>query len=93
MSVLRMIKLFGWETRISKDIAEKRHTELALVWRVKVLELANDILGHFLPLVHLIVTYAVFTLVMKRELTASVVFSSLGLFDVLRQEIFVSITN
>jgi ABC-type multidrug transport system fused ATPase/permease subunit len=84
-----MIKMFGWETRISEDIAEKRRIELAYVWKTKVYQLTNEIFGQFLPLVHLIVTYAIYTLAMKRELTASVIFSSLGLFDVLRTEIYV----
>lgn len=41
MSVLRMIKLFGWERRIQDQIEAKREEELKLVWKRKVLDLVN----------------------------------------------------
>jgi uncharacterized MnhB-related membrane protein len=90
MSVLRMIKLFGWETRVNEDLAEKRAAELAMIWKRKVLEAFNGVLNHFIPLVHMIVTYGVFTIVQKKELNASIVFSSLSGFNILRQQMFVS---
>ena len=43
MSVLRMIKLFGWEHRVRDNIAEKRETELKFVWKRKMLNLLNNI--------------------------------------------------
>ena len=39
MGVLRMIKLFGWESRVSEMIAEKREEELKWVWKGKMLNL------------------------------------------------------
>jgi hypothetical protein len=36
MGVLRMIKLFGWESRVAKEIGEKRTEELKWVWKRKV---------------------------------------------------------
>ena len=42
MSVLRMIKLFGWEPRVAEIIGEKRDTELTWVWRRKLLVMANN---------------------------------------------------
>ena len=43
MSVLRMIKLFGWERRVKETVAEKREIELGWVWKRKVLNLANSV--------------------------------------------------
>ena len=43
MSVLRMIKLFGWESRVRDEIAEKREEELSYVWKVKVIGLLSSI--------------------------------------------------
>jgi len=34
-----MIKLFGWEQKISDRIAKQRDAELQFVWKTKVLEL------------------------------------------------------
>jgi hypothetical protein len=88
-----MIKLFGWETRVNEDLAEKRAAELAMIWKRKVLEAFNGVLNHFIPLVHMIVTYGVFTIVQKKELNASIVFSSLSGFNILRQQMFVSTSS
>ncbi|GJE86639.1 multidrug resistance-associated ABC transporter [Phanerochaete sordida] len=84
MSVLRMVKLFGWEQRMNEKVAEKREEELNLIWKRRLIELTNICINYCIPLVHMVVTYAIFTLVMKRELTASVVFSSMTAFDKMR---------
>ena len=36
VNVLRMIKLFGWERRVSERIQEKRNDELGWLWKLKV---------------------------------------------------------
>ena len=36
VNVLRMIKLFGWERKVSDRIGEKRNTELNWLWKLKV---------------------------------------------------------
>jgi len=36
VNVLRMIKLFGWERRISEGIKAKRNDELGWLWKLKV---------------------------------------------------------
>lgn len=41
MSVLRMIKLFGWETQVAEMVAKKREDELGWIWKQKLLRLAN----------------------------------------------------
>lgn len=42
MSVLRMIKLFGWEPKVAKQVAEKRDDELKLIWKRRILDLLNN---------------------------------------------------
>ncbi|KAH9907116.1 ABC transporter type 1, transmembrane domain-containing protein [Fomitopsis serialis] len=85
MNVIRMIKLFGWEPRVGKQLAEKREDELELVKKSKLLDLINNNLNHAIPLVTMIVTYATYTMIMKRDLTASAVFSSITVFDTFSQ--------
>ena len=36
VNVLRMIKLFGWERRVSERIQDKRNIELGWLWKLKV---------------------------------------------------------
>ncbi|EIN13416.1 P-loop containing nucleoside triphosphate hydrolase protein [Punctularia strigosozonata HHB-11173 SS5] len=88
MNVLRMIKLFGWERKVEGQIAEKREDELKWLWKRRLLDLLNNNVNYVIPLAHMIATYVTFTLVMKRDLTASIVFSSMALFDVLRGQLF-----
>ena len=42
MSVIRMIKLFGWEPRVADQLAEKRESELKYIRMYKILELINN---------------------------------------------------
>ncbi|KAG2023135.1 ATP-binding cassette transporter [Coprinopsis cinerea AmutBmut pab1-1] len=76
MNVVRMIKLFGWEKKMNDRIAEKREVELYYLWKRNMLELVNGSLNYLIP-----------TTVMKRELTASIVFSSMTVFDMLREQL------
>ncbi|EPS98690.1 hypothetical protein FOMPIDRAFT_1037403 [Fomitopsis schrenkii] len=81
MNVIRMIKLFGWEPRVAAQLSEKRVDELDLVKKNKFLNLVNGITNYGIPLVTMIVTYSTFTLIMKRDLTASTIFSSITVFE------------
>lgn len=42
MNVIRMVKMFGWEPRMSGRLAEKREDELKFIWKGKILELINN---------------------------------------------------
>ena len=42
MSVIRMVKLFGWEPRVADQLAEKRENELTFIRKYKILELINN---------------------------------------------------
>jgi len=43
-NVLRMIKLFGWEQKMSARIDAKREEELRMMWKSKSLEVINGML-------------------------------------------------
>ncbi|KAI0685987.1 hypothetical protein BC835DRAFT_1420713 [Cytidiella melzeri] len=88
MNVLRMVKLFGWESRVKKTVAEKREEELYWVWKRKLLGMASSTANHTIPLIHMVVTYAIYTLVQKKPLTASIVFSSMTAFNMIRTQMF-----
>lgn len=42
MNVIRMIKLFGWEAKMSDQIAEKREDELRQIRKFEMLKLLNE---------------------------------------------------
>lgn len=41
LSVTRMIKLFGWEDRVAKQIEEKREAELVVLKKRQLLSIVN----------------------------------------------------
>lgn len=46
LSVLRMIKLFGWEKKMDGKIAEKRQEELVWIRKRQMLDLVNGTLKY-----------------------------------------------
>ncbi|VDC06819.1 unnamed protein product [Peniophora sp. CBMAI 1063] len=87
LSILRMIKLFGWERTISAQLSEKRAAEMQWVRKREFASLANTIASYIIPILIMVSSYATFTLVMKRELSPSIVFSSMTIFDMLRDQL------
>ncbi|KAF9007748.1 P-loop containing nucleoside triphosphate hydrolase protein [Hymenopellis radicata] len=105
MNVLRMVKLFGWETRMDERITSKREDEMVWIKYRQLLDLLNEIVNFIIPVITMIATYAVYvlvfvlssdcspsdyafkTIVMKGELTASIVFSSMAVFEMLQHQL------
>ncbi|KAF9016393.1 hypothetical protein BDZ89DRAFT_1094518 [Hymenopellis radicata] len=85
MNVLRMVKLFGWETRMDERITSKREDEMVWIKYRQLLDLLNGVVNFIIPVITMIATYA--TIVMKGELTASIVFSSMAVFEMLQQQL------
>ncbi|PSS37122.1 hypothetical protein PHLCEN_2v995 [Hermanssonia centrifuga] len=82
--VIRTVKLFGWEQKMSERIDAQRQGELKAIRKTKFLWLATSILSNLIPMATMVVTFTVYTLIMKKELTASRVFSSVAVFETLQ---------
>lgn len=52
LNILRMIKLFGWESKINKRISDKRADELRLIRRGQLLALLSRSLKYAYLLFH-----------------------------------------
>ncbi|PIL29356.1 ATP-binding cassette transporter [Ganoderma sinense ZZ0214-1] len=50
MNVIRMIKLFGWEPRIAKQLNQKREEELVAIRKNRLLSMLNYMCNHFFNL-------------------------------------------
>ncbi|VDC06815.1 unnamed protein product [Peniophora sp. CBMAI 1063] len=87
LSVLRMVKLFGWEQKMSEQLSEKRAAEMQWVRKREFASLANTVVNYIIPVLVMVSSYATFTLVMKRQLSPSIVFSSMSIFDMLRGQL------
>ncbi|KAF9500349.1 P-loop containing nucleoside triphosphate hydrolase protein [Pleurotus eryngii] len=93
LSVARMIKLLGWERRMNDRIRSTREEELAWLWKRKVLGLINVSINFVIPIIVMVASFATLltlsekTVVMKQDLSASIVFSSMTVFDILRGQL------
>ncbi|KAJ7185322.1 multidrug resistance-associated ABC transporter [Mycena filopes] len=87
VNVLRMVKLFGWEEKMKARIGEKRDEELVYIKRRRVLDMVSNVVNLIIPVVVMVVTYGTYTLIMGQPLNASKVFSSMTIFDLLRDNI------
>ncbi|GMK55604.1 hypothetical protein CspeluHIS016_0206600 [Cutaneotrichosporon spelunceum] len=84
VGALRMIKMFGWEEKIKARIAAKREVELKLTWKRRMLNLLLEMVNIILPVMVMVAALAGYTLVQKRHLTSSVVYTSMALFELLK---------
>lgn len=87
MNVLRMIKMFGWEKKMDEKVSEKREAELKWIWRRQLLDLISATLNYLIPVITMVATYSTYTVIMKQRLSASKVFSSITVFDMLRDQL------
>ncbi|KAI9056609.1 P-loop containing nucleoside triphosphate hydrolase protein [Trametes sanguinea] len=87
VNVIRMIKLFGWEPRIAAQLDKKREEELISVRQSKLLTLFIKSCNNILPILIMLSTFFTYTVIMKEELTASRVFSSMAVFEMLRLDL------
>ncbi|KAL7281057.1 hypothetical protein ACG7TL_004359 [Trametes sanguinea] len=86
LNVVRMIKLFGWEPRVAKQIDERREAELRFLAKTRWLEIVNNVFNYSIPLISMATTFATYTIIMKGELTASKLFSSNAAFSLIQQQ-------
>ncbi|KAE9389854.1 hypothetical protein BT96DRAFT_1002861 [Gymnopus androsaceus JB14] len=94
MSVLRMVKLFGWEAKMSKRIADVRKEELKLLKKRRMYWMGSELSNYLVPLVAVTGCFATFPLqLMKQDLTPSRVFSSLVVFERLQQHVRFLVVN
>ncbi|PPR04710.1 hypothetical protein CVT24_011832 [Panaeolus cyanescens] len=87
ISVLRMVKLFGWERKMENLISETRRDELAWLKKLKILRQLNMMVGSTLPLLTQLATFATLTIVLGDDLVPSKIFSSLILFGLLKGQL------
>ncbi|EJC97739.1 P-loop containing nucleoside triphosphate hydrolase protein [Fomitiporia mediterranea MF3/22] len=88
MGVIRMIKLFGWEPYMLKQLSDRRDEELTRVRRFKLLSLAMNASNGLLPLLSNLAAISTYTLVSKGELSASRIFAALLIFNMLEQQLW-----
>ncbi|KAJ7675294.1 hypothetical protein B0H17DRAFT_1207802 [Mycena rosella] len=89
MNVLRMIKLFGWEAKMLVRVNDTREAELHWIWKREIFEWVANTVNNIIPIVTMLVTFITYvgTVIMKQELRPSIVFSTIPVFDTLRNQL------
>ncbi|TFK76836.1 P-loop containing nucleoside triphosphate hydrolase protein [Pluteus cervinus] len=85
MNIIRMVKLFGWERKMSDRLADIREEELLCIQKRNILKAVNSAVNFLIPIATMIATYTTYTVIMNEELSPSKVFSSMAVFDMLRR--------
>ncbi|OCB86631.1 P-loop containing nucleoside triphosphate hydrolase protein [Sanghuangporus baumii] len=88
LGILRMIKLFGWEPYMLRQLAQNRDKELAKLGRFRLLNTVMNAVNEMLPLLSKLVVIALYTIISKGQLSASVIFSALLVFSMLEQQLW-----
>ncbi|KAG0179992.1 hypothetical protein DFQ29_001399 [Apophysomyces sp. BC1021] len=84
---LRQVKLFAWEDKWEKRIMEARETELRSIRLTYIYGLFLNILWESLPLLVTIISFWAFTRLEEQQLTASVGFTSIAIFNELQNSL------
>ncbi|KAF8722474.1 P-loop containing nucleoside triphosphate hydrolase protein, partial [Rhizoctonia solani] len=87
LNTIRTIKLFAWEEPVKSQLRKKRQEELSWYQKRQFAGLFTVNINYALPLVVMLVTFLSHTLVFKKPLDASSIFSSISVFDILRTQL------
>ncbi|KZT60642.1 hypothetical protein CALCODRAFT_553559 [Calocera cornea HHB12733] len=87
LGVVRMIKMFGWEGLVKSQVRAVRDEELHYLRLRWLLGMSIDALTALLQMSTMIITFAIYTLVLKQDLDAARVFSSIPIFVTLRHDL------
>lgn len=84
LNSIRIIKYFAWETSFMNDINECRRNELNQLKRRYVMFSLASVSWNASPVLVTLLTFLTYTKLAGNDLTASIAFTSLSLFNVLR---------
>ncbi|ORY79996.1 hypothetical protein BCR37DRAFT_381441 [Protomyces lactucae-debilis] len=84
LNSIRIIKYFAWEESFKKDINECRAAELKQLRRRFIMFSISSLTWNASPVLITLLTFFTYTKLAHHDLTASVAFTSLSLFNVLR---------
>ncbi|KAJ5602624.1 hypothetical protein N7537_005580 [Penicillium hordei] len=81
---IRIIKYFAWEQRFQDIVGEKRRTELKALRRRYILWSSAATVWYGTPILITFMSFFLYTVVEKKQLTPSIAFPALSMFSLLR---------
>ncbi|KAF9150322.1 hypothetical protein BG015_007856, partial [Linnemannia schmuckeri] len=87
LSAIRIVKFFGWESKFEEKITAAREKELQRTKDSYVQMIFTDIVWMIVPLLNVVIILTVYTKVFGNEISASKMFTTLALFNIMRQSL------
>ncbi|KAK3844230.1 MAG: hypothetical protein J3R72DRAFT_482430 [Linnemannia gamsii] len=87
LSAIRIVKFFGWESKFEEKITAAREKELQRTKESYVQMIFTDIVWMIVPLLNVVIILTVYTKVFGNEISASKMFTTLALFNIMRQSL------
>ncbi|KAJ1661836.1 hypothetical protein EV178_006370 [Coemansia sp. RSA 1646] len=77
---IKAVKLFGWETRFMKNIAEQHGYQLKYNWKVFSWRVVLNVVSELMPVAVFVLILYLYAVVFGNKLTAEIAFTSLSVF-------------
>ncbi|KAG0049393.1 hypothetical protein BGZ83_005801 [Gryganskiella cystojenkinii] len=87
LSAIRIVKFFGWESKFEEKITAAREKELERTKESYIKMIFTDVIWMIVPLLNIVVILTVYTKVFGNDITASKMFTTLALFNIMRQSL------
>ncbi|KAI9331182.1 ABC transporter type 1, transmembrane domain-containing protein, partial [Obelidium mucronatum] len=90
LTSIKLLKLYGWDIIFHKRVTDARNLELKSIKSIGVLKSFNSLVGTVTPLFVSLVSFAIYSAINNgtgQGLTASKIFVSLSLFNILSEPI------
>ncbi|KAF9162910.1 hypothetical protein DFQ26_003118 [Actinomortierella ambigua] len=85
LSAIRIVKFFGWESKFEKKVIEARNKELKQIKETYIRFVVTDVIWMIVPLANIVVLLFTYTKLFGNEITAAKIFTTLSLFNLMRQ--------
>ncbi|KAG0045862.1 hypothetical protein BGZ83_008926, partial [Gryganskiella cystojenkinii] len=87
LSAIRIVKFFGWETKFVERIQATRTKELEQVRQTFIQSLYAGVIWTTMPLLNIVIVFVAYVKIFDHELSASTMFTTLALFQIMRQSL------
>ncbi|KAJ1764709.1 hypothetical protein LPJ74_006591, partial [Coemansia sp. RSA 1843] len=81
---IKVVKLFGWESRFLKTINKLRESQVDYVWNTVLYGMRISAVSGLGPMVVLIIIFTVYVGILDNSLTAEIAFTSVAVFQIVR---------
>ncbi|GJJ77883.1 hypothetical protein EMPS_10242 [Entomortierella parvispora] len=87
LSAIRIVKFFGWEAKFEEKISNARKKELQRTRESYTQIILADIVWTVMPLLNMVVVLVAYTKLFGHDISASKMFTTLALFNIMRQAV------